>query len=140
MAAVILSPPHDVAGARKGRRRGRGGERRDDERRKEEEDQLSLLTMLVAAVRKSLGGCRTDSGDENESMEISSPTNFRHVVHVTFDRFNGFLGLPVELEPEVPLRPPSARFVPFSFLFVEIFLCSGPDFNSDSVSHQRVNV
>ncbi|CAA6660674.1 unnamed protein product [Spirodela intermedia] len=35
-------------------------------------------------------------------MEIGGPTNVRHLVHVTFDRFHGFLGLPVELEPEVP--------------------------------------
>lgn len=41
-------------------------------------------------------------------MDIGSPTNVRHVAHVTFDRFNGFLGLPVEFEPEVPRRPPSA--------------------------------
>jgi len=44
-------------------------------------------------------------------MDIGSPTNVRHVAHVTFDRFNGFLGLPVEFEPEVPRRPPSARCV-----------------------------
>jgi len=30
------------------------------------------------------------------------------VAHVTFDRFHGFLGLPVEFEPEVPRRAPSA--------------------------------
>ncbi|KAL6507741.1 Rho GTPase-activating protein 1 [Orobanche gracilis] len=41
-------------------------------------------------------------------MEIGWPSNVRHVAHVTFDRFNGFLGLPVEFEPEVPRRPPSA--------------------------------
>lgn len=41
-------------------------------------------------------------------MEIGSPTNVRHVAHVTFDRFHGFLGLPVEFEPEVPQRAPSA--------------------------------
>ncbi|KAI3471803.1 hypothetical protein Pfo_028456 [Paulownia fortunei] len=41
-------------------------------------------------------------------MEIGWPTNVRHVAHVTFDKFNGFLGLPVEFEPEVPRRPPSA--------------------------------
>jgi hypothetical protein len=44
-------------------------------------------------------------------MEIGVPTNVRHVAHVTFDRFNGFLGLPVEFEPEVPRRAPSARLV-----------------------------
>ncbi|KAJ1394520.1 Rho GTPase-activating protein domain [Sesbania bispinosa] len=41
-------------------------------------------------------------------MEIGWPSNVRHVAHVTFDRFHGFLGLPVEFEPEVPRRPPSA--------------------------------
>ncbi|XP_078435171.1 rho GTPase-activating protein 5-like [Wolffia australiana] len=101
MAAVLLSPPHAEGGhqlsppARKGRRR-------------KEEEQLSLLTLLVTVVRKSLVACRVDDGDEVQSMEISRPINVRHVVHVTFDRFHGFLGLPVELEPEVPRRPPSA--------------------------------
>ncbi|KAJ0084648.1 hypothetical protein Patl1_30393 [Pistacia atlantica] len=46
-------------------------------------------------------------------MEISPPTDVRHVAHVTFDRFNGFLGLPVEFEPEVPRRPPSASATVF---------------------------
>ncbi|VFQ79745.1 unnamed protein product [Cuscuta campestris] len=41
-------------------------------------------------------------------LEISWPSNVRHVSHVTFDRFNGFLGLPVEFEPDVPRKPPSA--------------------------------
>ncbi|CAA6668490.1 unnamed protein product [Spirodela intermedia] len=41
-------------------------------------------------------------------MEIGWPTNVQHVAHVTFDRFHGFLGLPVEFEPEVPRRAPSA--------------------------------
>uniref|UniRef100_A0A7N0V509 Uncharacterized protein n=1 Tax=Kalanchoe fedtschenkoi TaxID=63787 RepID=A0A7N0V509_KALFE len=41
-------------------------------------------------------------------MKIGLPTNVRHVAHVTFDRFDGFLGLPVEFEPEVPRKPPSA--------------------------------
>ncbi|KZV17364.1 rho GTPase-activating protein 1 [Dorcoceras hygrometricum] len=41
-------------------------------------------------------------------MEIGWPTDVQHVNHVTFDRFDGFLGLPVEFEPEVPRRAPSA--------------------------------
>ncbi|VAI03691.1 unnamed protein product [Triticum turgidum subsp. durum] len=41
-------------------------------------------------------------------MEIGLPTDVQHVAHVTFDRFHGFLGLPVEFEPEVPRRAPSA--------------------------------
>lgn len=49
------------------------------------------------------------------TMEIGAPTNVRHVTHVTFDRFNGFLGLPLEFEPEVPRKPPSARSVYIDF-------------------------
>lgn len=83
------------------------GERKERER--SEEDQLSLLALLVSAFRKSLVGCSISK--ELCSMEIGLPTNVRHVAHVTFDRFNGFLGLPVEFEPEIPRTPPSARFV-----------------------------
>ncbi|PWA65423.1 rho GTPase activating protein with PAK-box/P21-Rho-binding domain-containing protein [Artemisia annua] len=46
-------------------------------------------------------------------MEIGWPTDVRHVAHVTFDRFNGFLGLPVEFEPEVLRRAPSASATVF---------------------------
>ncbi|KAK1404710.1 rho GTPase-activating protein 5-like [Heracleum sosnowskyi] len=42
------------------------------------------------------------------TMDIGAPTNVRHVTHVTFDRFNGFVGLPLEFEPQVPRKPPSA--------------------------------
>lgn len=86
-------------------------ERKRSERDREG-DQLSLLTLLLAAFRKSLIGCSTTgTGAERaklSNMEIGWPSNVRHVAHVTFDRFNGFLGLPVELEPEVPRRAPSA--------------------------------
>ncbi|XP_022742988.1 rho GTPase-activating protein 5-like [Durio zibethinus] len=86
-------------------------ESRQEEERKErdrEGDQLSFLTLLVAAFRKSLIGCSISERKELCSMEIGLPTNVRHVAHVTFDRFHGFLGLPVEFEPEVPRRAPSA--------------------------------
>ncbi|XP_057721016.1 rho GTPase-activating protein 5-like [Arachis stenosperma] len=76
-----------------------------------ERDQLSILTLLIETFRKSLIGCSASSsaGDlSSSSMEIGWPSNVRHVAHVTFDRFHGFLGLPVEFEPEVPRRPPSA--------------------------------
>ncbi|RDX80157.1 Rho GTPase-activating protein 1, partial [Mucuna pruriens] len=62
---------------------------------------LSLLALLLTLLRKSFL-------PRKNLMDIGSPTNVRHVAHVTFDRFNGFLGLPVEFEPEVPRRPPSA--------------------------------
>ncbi|RLN07008.1 hypothetical protein C2845_PM11G30230 [Panicum miliaceum] len=41
-------------------------------------------------------------------MQIGGPTDVRHVSHVTFDRFVGFLGLPADLEPDVPRPVPSA--------------------------------
>ncbi|KAL1568755.1 rho GTPase-activating protein 5-like [Salvia divinorum] len=71
--------------------------------------QLPVLAAFLTVFRKSLVGCRIRSGvQEQATMDIGGPTNVRHVAHVTFDRFNGFLGLPVEFEPEVPRRPPSA--------------------------------
>ncbi|KAF6165885.1 hypothetical protein GIB67_012782 [Kingdonia uniflora] len=73
-----------------------------------EGDQLSLLALLLTVFRKSLVACRALGEDKFCSMEIGVPTDVRHVAHVTFDRFHGFLGLPVEFEPEVPRRAPSA--------------------------------
>ncbi|CAM8967629.1 unnamed protein product [Rhodiola kirilowii] len=75
-------------------------------------DQNSVLTLLVDVFRKSLLACKSD-GNERGSLDIGWPTNVRHVAHVTFDRFSGFLGLPVEFEPEVPRRPPSASTTVF---------------------------
>ncbi|KAK7392627.1 hypothetical protein VNO78_21071 [Psophocarpus tetragonolobus] len=89
-------------------------EEEDKERneRDKEGDQVSILSLLVDAFRKSLIGCTKYSNSTGDggpsSMEIGFPSNVRHVAHVTFDRFNGFLGLPVEFEPEVPRRVPSA--------------------------------
>ncbi|PNX62529.1 PAK-box/P21-Rho-binding domain rho GTPase activating protein [Trifolium pratense] len=65
--------------------------------------ELSLLAILVTLFRKTFISCSTDV-----AMEIGHPTNVRHVAHVTFDRFNGFLGLPLEFVPQVPTTPPSA--------------------------------
>ncbi|KAG6403844.1 hypothetical protein SASPL_136077 [Salvia splendens] len=73
------------------------------------QDDFSVLALLLTVFRKSLVGCKNISGENcDRIMEIGWPTNVRHIAHVTFDRFNGFLGLPVEFEPEVPRRPPSA--------------------------------
>ncbi|XP_027349289.1 rho GTPase-activating protein 5-like [Abrus precatorius] len=90
-------------------------EEEEEKERDRERDQISILTLLIATFRKSLIGCSTSissrSGElssPSSSMEIGWPSNVRHVAHVTFDRFHGFLGLPVEFEPEVPRRPPSA--------------------------------
>ncbi|KAG2260705.1 hypothetical protein Bca4012_008702 [Brassica carinata] len=46
-------------------------------------------------------------------MDIGGPTDIQHVAHVTFDRFNGFLGLPSEFEPDVPRKAPSASATVF---------------------------
>lgn len=79
----------------------------------EEQNQLSLVAFLLAAIRRSMVSCRVEQQEEVSSavhrMEIGWPTNVKHITHVTFDRFNGFLGLPVEFEVEVPSRAPSAR-------------------------------
>ncbi|KAK6163528.1 hypothetical protein DH2020_000392 [Rehmannia glutinosa] len=98
-------------------------EKRENDRR----DQLSLLALLVTLFRKGFwlsrktdrhnfssataggGGGNCGSG----VMEIGWPTDVQHVNHVTFDRFDGFLGLPVEFEPEVPRRAPSASATVF---------------------------
>lgn len=90
-------------------------EEEEEERSEKEEERFELssaLEILVSAIRRSvIGGC---VGEEDLcSMEIGVPSDVRHVAHVTFDRFHGFLGLPVEFEPEVPRRAPSARFVLF---------------------------
>jgi hypothetical protein len=103
-------------------------QQQEQEQEQEEKDQLSILTLLIATFRKSLIGCSStgaaageiSSSSSSSSMEIGWPSNVRHVAHVTFDRFHGFLGLPVEFEPEVPTRPPSARFI--SLLFYQFLL------------------
>ena len=76
--------------------------------RAENQHQFAILDFVVAALKKSLVTCSVER-DDVCSLDISWPTEVRHVSHVTFDRFNGFLGLPTELEPEVPKRVPSAR-------------------------------
>lgn len=98
-------------------------ERKRERVKKEEEEEISVLALLVTVIRRSLAQCRAqgrgeveeeEEGEENlRGMEIGWPTNVRHVAHVTFDRFHGFLGLPVEFEPEVPGRAPSARSLLF---------------------------
>lgn len=90
----------------------------------EEQNQLSLVALLLAALRKSMVSCRVldQGGGEDQlssrsssssaalhHMEIGWPTNVQHLTHVTFDRFHGFLGLPVEFQVEIPCRVPSAR-------------------------------
>ncbi|MCL7044633.1 hypothetical protein MKW94_030279 [Papaver nudicaule] len=78
------------------------------ERKNENNQQFQILTICAAALRKSVATCGVDKEEFCSSIDISPPTNVKHVSHVTFDRFNGFLGLPVEFKPKVPTRVPSA--------------------------------
>ncbi|XP_047335285.1 rho GTPase-activating protein 2-like [Impatiens glandulifera] len=90
--------------------------------------QLSIVAFLITALRKSMVSCRIDRTDEEvistvRSMEIGWPTNVQHITHVTFDRFQGFLGLPVEFEVEVPCKVPSASINVFG-VSAESMQCS----------------
>ncbi|EFJ22696.1 hypothetical protein SELMODRAFT_416419 [Selaginella moellendorffii] len=80
-----------------------GGEGEEEANREE----LSMLALVLDTLRRSLLTCKA-SEEEVASMDIGWPTNVRHVTTVTFDKFNGFLGLPVEFEIEIPQRVPSA--------------------------------
>ncbi|PRQ58574.1 putative Rho GTPase activation protein [Rosa chinensis] len=99
VSTPFLSPMSRANGARKGR---------DFNSSVRQNNQFAIMDILVAALRKSLITCSVETDDVASSFDISSPTEVRHVSHVTFDRFNGFLGLPTELEPEVPRKAPSA--------------------------------
>ncbi|KAI3967739.1 hypothetical protein MKW92_004668 [Papaver armeniacum] len=108
-------------GCRGGDERSCGGEKSERSKRsREEQNQLSLVAFLIAAIRRSMVSCRVEQTDNEvvgstsvQCMEIGWPTNVQHITHVTFDRFNGFLGLPVEFEVEVPCRAPSASISVF---------------------------
>ncbi|KAL3832821.1 hypothetical protein ACJIZ3_007557 [Penstemon smallii] len=72
-------------------------------------NQFSVMAVVAAALRRSLVTCTVVEADDVASdVDIGCPTDVRHVSHVTFDRFNGFLGLPVEFQPDLPRKPPSA--------------------------------
>ncbi|CAN4108482.1 unnamed protein product [Withania somnifera] len=95
-----------------------------DERRRQSNDnsQYPILAVLVTALRKSLVTCSLDR-DDVANMDIGWPTDTCQVSHVTFDRFNGFLGLPIELQPEVPRKVPSASASVFG-VSVQSMQCS----------------
>ncbi|PHT46522.1 Rho GTPase-activating protein 2 [Capsicum baccatum] len=97
----------------------------DDEM--ENEQQLSLVDFILAALRKSMVSCRVDRQEDVitavQQMEIGWPTNVQHLTHVTFDRFHGFLGLPVEFQVEIPCRVPSASISVFG-VSAESMQCS----------------
>ncbi|KMT05825.1 hypothetical protein BVRB_7g165670 [Beta vulgaris subsp. vulgaris] len=106
---------------------GGGGTKSPAPTTKDEQNQLSLVALLVAALRKSMIACRVDRRDDAIStvhhMEIGWPSNVQHITHVTFDRFQGFLGLPVEFEVEIPPKVPSASVSVFG-VSAESMQCS----------------
>ncbi|CAN1794126.1 Rho GTPase-activating protein 3 [Linum perenne] len=93
-------------------------------------NQFAILDVVVTALRRSLVTCsaveRDDVSSSSASLDISWPTEVKHVSHVTFDRFNGFLGLPRELEPELPRKVPSASANVFG-VSAESMQCSYDD-------------
>lgn len=91
--------------------------RRDGERSSEKQE-LSFLDLILSALRRSMvPTCRIDEQQDEElistvhHMDIGWPTNVKHITHVTFDRFHGFLGLPLEFEVEIPCKALGARYV-----------------------------
>ncbi|CAL0320592.1 unnamed protein product [Lupinus luteus] len=108
-------------------RRKRSRSVRTAEEEEQQQSQLSLVALLLAALRKSMVSCKVDRPDDVIStvhqMEIGWPTNVQHITHVTFDRFNGFLGLPLEFEVEIPGRVPSASVSVFG-VSAESMQCS----------------
>ncbi|CAA7047064.1 unnamed protein product [Microthlaspi erraticum] len=113
---------------------GRGKSAVEEEEEEEQNQQLSLVEFLLTALRKSVVSCRVDNRQDDggigggissavHNMEIGWPTNVRHITHVTFDRFHGFLGLPHELQVEIPCRVPSASVSVFG-VSAESMQCS----------------
>ncbi|RLN43405.1 rho GTPase-activating protein 5-like [Panicum miliaceum] len=53
-----------------------------------------------------------EDGAAAAGMQVGGPRDVRHVSHVTFDRFVGFLGLPADLSPTcpAPFRAPVSVF------------------------------
>ncbi|XP_010276885.1 PREDICTED: rho GTPase-activating protein 3-like [Nelumbo nucifera] len=81
---------------------GEGGAR-------DERHHFPILEILLAALKKSLVTCNMEREDICAMDVISWPTNVRHVSHLTFDHYNGILGLPVEFETNVPSRVPQCQ-------------------------------
>ncbi|VFQ78814.1 unnamed protein product [Cuscuta campestris] len=109
-----------------GERSSHGGSSKEQNRHQQQ--QLSLLDFLMETLRKSMVSCRVNREEDvistiHRAMEIGWPTDVQHITHVTFDRFQGFLGLPVEFEVEIPCRVPSASISVFG-VSAESMQCS----------------
>lgn len=122
MTGLVMVTKGGGCGGGKGGRGGKGKSAAEEEE-EQQNQQLSLVEFLLTALRRSVVSCRVDNRQDDggvggggggissavHHMEIGWPTNVRHITHVTFDRFHGFLGLPHELQVEIPCRVPSAR-------------------------------
>ncbi|KAG8370678.1 hypothetical protein BUALT_Bualt13G0008300 [Buddleja alternifolia] len=89
-----------------GGKRSKSAVAEDHHKQKHQQQQLCLLHFFLSALRKSIAStCREQEAISTvHHMEIGRPTNVQRITHVTFDRFHGFLGLPVE----IPCTAPSA--------------------------------
>ncbi|KVH89014.1 rho GTPase-activating protein 5-like [Cynara cardunculus var. scolymus] len=85
-----------------------------------------LLKSLVTCTLNEDVSSSSSSSSSSSTLDIGCPTDVHHVSHVTFDRFNGFLGLPLELQPDVPPKPPSASTSVFG-VSAESMQCSYDD-------------
>lgn len=96
----LISSPSIIPAAAKGNRDRRG-------------QQFSILATATAALRRSLPMCSHGAGEgaPGTCMDIGWPSNVQHVSHVTFDRFDGFLGVPAEFHSDIPKQVPSARCI-----------------------------
>ncbi|KAK9674583.1 hypothetical protein RND81_12G242300 [Saponaria officinalis] len=122
-AEADVEEEEEVGGGERKRRRQ---QQHQQQQEYEYEEVNNFVGLFVTAFRRSVFRCSSScdiitntnkqaaaAAAAGGAMEIGVPTNVRHVAHVTFDRFNGFLGLPLEFQPEVPTRPPSASTTVF---------------------------
>ncbi|KAF9669382.1 hypothetical protein SADUNF_Sadunf14G0102000 [Salix dunnii] len=126
--------------------KGTKGSELQDHQEQVQNQQLSMMAFVLTAIRKSLVACRIEDGGDDviptsstlHHMDIGWPTNVQHITHVTFDRFNGFLGLPVEFEVEIPCRVPSASLLCglYEALTLSITICSASVFGVSAESMQ----
>lgn len=86
---------------------------------------ICKLATATAVLRRSLAMCSLSGSEKatDSSADIGNPTDVQHVSHVTFDRFDGFLGLPEEFEPDIPSKVPSASISVFG-VSAESMKCS----------------
>jgi hypothetical protein len=61
--------------------------------------------------------------ETNKQINIGWPTNVKHLVHVSFDRFKGFVGLPEDMGEEQK-NAPGARRGRLQIAFLSVLFCS----------------